>query len=93
VAASVADQGSGAFLPPGSGNRIRDEFFRILDPEGMFFGEVFLRILVLLFFLLIKHVPENTRSKKRLVLFCIPLFMHSTGRIRDPVLFYPQDPG
>jgi hypothetical protein len=28
-------------------------FFRILDPEGMFFGEIFIRILVLLYFLLI----------------------------------------
>jgi hypothetical protein len=35
--------GSGAFLPPGSGM----SFFRIPDPRGMFFGEIFLRILVL----------------------------------------------
>jgi hypothetical protein len=38
--------GSGAFLPPGSGMN----FFRIPDPEVMFFGEIFFRILVLLFF-------------------------------------------
>jgi hypothetical protein len=48
---SVADPdpGSGAFLPTGSGIRILDEFFRsrISDPWGMFFGEIFLRILVL----------------------------------------------
>jgi hypothetical protein len=42
---SVADPdpGSGAFLPPGSGMN----FFWIPDPRGMFFGELFLRILVL----------------------------------------------
>jgi hypothetical protein len=62
-------------------------FFRIPDPEVMFFGEVFFRILVLFYFLLIKLVPE----RKRLVLFFIPLFMYR--RIRDPVLFYHQDPG
>jgi hypothetical protein len=41
---AVPDPGSGAFLPPGSGIRIRDEFFRIPDQEGtgMFFGENFL---------------------------------------------------
>jgi hypothetical protein len=54
---SVADPdpGSGAFLPPGSGIRIRDEFFpdpgsRIPDPRGMFFGDIFLRILLSLIF-------------------------------------------
>jgi hypothetical protein len=61
---------------------------QIPDPEGMFFGENVLRILVLLFFSLIKLVPEPLGARKRLVLFFNPLF-----RIRDPVLFYPQDPG
>jgi hypothetical protein len=44
---SVADPGSGAFLPPGSGSGIN--FLWIPDPRGtgMFFGEIFLRILVL----------------------------------------------
>jgi hypothetical protein len=43
ISVSVADPdpGSFAFLPPGSGIRIRDEFFpdlgsRIPDPRGMF---------------------------------------------------------
>jgi hypothetical protein len=42
---SVADPdpGSGAFLPSGSGMN----FFRIPDRRGMFFVEIFLRILVL----------------------------------------------
>jgi hypothetical protein len=56
---SVADPDPGSeirdsvlFYPSGSGIRIRDEFFpdpgsRIPDPRGMFFGEIFLRILVL----------------------------------------------
>jgi hypothetical protein len=37
-------------LDPGSGSRM--SFFRIPDPKGtgMFFGEIFFRILVLLFF-------------------------------------------
>jgi hypothetical protein len=45
-------------------------FFRISDPgfriEGIFFGEIFLKILVLLFFfLLIKLAAETIRSKKK----------------------------
>jgi hypothetical protein len=44
---SVADPGSGAFLPPGSGIRIRDEFFPDPGSKGYVFGEIFLRILVL----------------------------------------------
>jgi hypothetical protein len=46
---SVADPdpGSGVFLPPGSGIRIRDEFFQDLGSKGYVFGEIFLRILVL----------------------------------------------
>jgi hypothetical protein len=51
---------------------------------------IFLRILVR-FFLLIELVPETIGSKKKVGFFFIPLFMYS--RIRDPVLFYPQDPG
>jgi hypothetical protein len=39
----IRDPGSGAFLPPGSGMN----FSRIPDQRGMFFGEIFLRILVL----------------------------------------------
>jgi hypothetical protein len=46
---SVADPdpGSGAFLPPGSGIWIRDEFFPDPGSKGYVFGEIFLRILVL----------------------------------------------
>jgi hypothetical protein len=46
VATSVADPdpGSGAFLPPGSGIRIRDEIFP--DPgSGPFFDDIFLQYL------------------------------------------------
>jgi hypothetical protein len=50
----------------------------------MFFGEIFLRILVLL---LIKLVPETIRNKKKTGFIFHPSFMCS--RIRDPVLFYP----
>jgi hypothetical protein len=46
------DPGSGAFLPPGSGSGMN--FFWISDPGSIgyryVFGEIFLRILVLLFF-------------------------------------------
>jgi hypothetical protein len=34
---SVADPGSGAFLPPGSGMRIRDEFFPNPGSKGYVF--------------------------------------------------------
>jgi hypothetical protein len=50
---SVADPDprSGAFLPPGSGmNFFPDPGSRIPDQRGMFFGENFLRILVILCF-------------------------------------------
>jgi hypothetical protein len=46
----IQDPGSGAFLPPRSGIGIRDEFFPDPGSKGyhsMFFGEIFLRILVL----------------------------------------------
>jgi hypothetical protein len=89
VADSVADPDprSGAFYPldPGSGSGMN--YFRIPDPRGMFFGEIFLRILVLKFFLLIKLAPETIKSKKKLVLFFILIFMYR--RISDPVLFHP----
>jgi hypothetical protein len=85
---SDADPGSGAFLPPGSGIRIRDEFFP--DPEGRFFCEIFLRILFLLFFTNKTCSRNHKEQEKGLVLVFIPLFMYS--RMRDPVLFYPQDP-
>jgi hypothetical protein len=50
IKTGVADPGSvsGTFFLAES--VIRDEFFRISDPEGMFFGEIFLRILVRYFF-------------------------------------------
>jgi hypothetical protein len=57
----------------------------------MFFGEIFLRILVLFIFLLIKLVLKPQGARKRSVLFFIPLFMNS--KIRDPVLFYPPGSG
>jgi hypothetical protein len=60
--------GSGAFLPPGSGIN----FFQIPDPKGMFFGEIFLRILVLLFFT--KLVPETISSKKKVGFIFHPSF-------------------
>jgi hypothetical protein len=84
---SVADPGSGAFLPPGSRIRIREEFFpdpisRIQDLRSriqrmMFFGEIFLRILVL--FLLIKLVPETIRSKKKVGFIFHPSFLCTVG--------------
>jgi hypothetical protein len=45
---SVPDPGSGAFLPPGSGSGMN--FFRIPDPRGMFFGEIFKESLFFIFF-------------------------------------------
>jgi hypothetical protein len=51
--------------------RIRDEFFQ--DPGSRGY-RVFLRILVLLFFLLIKIVPETIRSKKKVGFIFHPSF-------------------
>jgi hypothetical protein len=74
------DPGSGAFLPPGSGIRIQYEFFphpgsQIPDPEGMFFGEIFLRILVPLFStVLIKLAPVTIRSKNKVGFIFHPSF-------------------
>jgi hypothetical protein len=47
IQCSIADPGSDAFLPPGSGIRIRDELFPDPGSKGYVFGEIFLRILVL----------------------------------------------
>jgi hypothetical protein len=55
-------------LDPGSGMN----FFRIPDPEGMFFWRDFLKNPCSFIFLLIKLVPETIRSKKKV------------GLIRDP---------
>jgi hypothetical protein len=39
-------------------------FFQIPDPEGMFFGGIFLRILILLFITYKTYgIPETIRSK------------------------------
>jgi hypothetical protein len=66
-------------------------FSRIPNPVEMFFGEIFFKNPCSLIFLLIKLVPETIRSKKKVGFIFHPPFMYS--RIRDPVLFYPQDPG
>jgi hypothetical protein len=42
--------------------------------KGYVFGEIFLRILVLEFFLLIKLAPETIKARKKLVIFFIPIF-------------------
>jgi hypothetical protein len=47
ISVADLDPGSGAFLPPGSGIRIWDEFFPDPGSKGYVFGEIFLRILVL----------------------------------------------
>jgi hypothetical protein len=48
----------------------------IPDPRGtrMFFGEIFLNILVLQFFLLIKLAPETIKSKKKVGFIFHPYF-------------------
>jgi hypothetical protein len=56
----------------------------------MFFGEIFL-FLVLLFFTN-KFLPETIRSKKKVGFIFHPSFYVQYCRIRNPVLFYPQDP-
>jgi hypothetical protein len=77
------DPGSGAFLPPGPGIRIQDEFFPDPGSKGYVFWWDFLKNPCSLIFLLIKLAPETIKSKKKkLVLFFIPIFMYS--RIRDP---------
>jgi hypothetical protein len=65
-------------------------FFWLPDPEGMFFGEIFLRIFVLLFFLLITLDPETIRNKKKVGFIFHPSFYVQW----DPgsCAFYPQDP-
>jgi hypothetical protein len=62
--------------------RIRDEFFP--DPGGKVLWWDFPKLSLeslFFYFLLIRLAPETLRSKKRFVLFFIPLFMYS--RIRD----------
>jgi hypothetical protein len=49
-------------------------FSRIPDPRGMFFGEIFLRIPVLYFFLLIKLAPETIKSMKKVGFIFHPYF-------------------
>jgi hypothetical protein len=73
---------SGAFLPPGSGMN----FFRTWDPEGMFFGEIFFNYLknpCSFIFLLIRLVPETTRSKKKVGFNFHPFFYVQYSSIRD----------
>jgi hypothetical protein len=74
---SVADPGSSAFFLPGSGNRIRDEFFPDLGSGPFYlmkFSHIILRILdVISFFsltgLLLQLNPETVSSKKKIVFF------------------------
>jgi hypothetical protein len=67
--------------------------FRIPDPEGMFFGEIFLIIIVLLFFTN-KTCFWNHKEQEKGWFYFSSLFLCTVGSgIRDLVLFYPQDPG
>jgi hypothetical protein len=65
VGLSVADLGSGSGM-----NSFQISYLgsRILDPEGKFFGEIFLNYLknpCSFLFLLIRLAPETIRSKKK----------------------------
>jgi hypothetical protein len=65
--------------------RIPDLSYWIPDPEGMFFGEIFLNYLknsCSFIFLLIRTAPEAIRSKKKVGFIFHPFFKDII--IRDP---------
>jgi hypothetical protein len=76
-------------LDTGSGIRFGMNFFwfpnhgsRILDPKGMFLGEIFLQIIVILIFKKLTLLLKPKGVRKKLVLCFMPLCMYS--RFWDP---------